>query len=322
VERLTGSDGETLERYEYEGYGEFRIFAGEASLANSAYGWRWLFQGREHLPKLGAYDFRARTLWPEFGRFGQEDPLGAVDSSNLYQAFVGAPESNIDPLGTIVVDAAVSGSRRYRAVRASFLLSPLGSYVWNEFAASGWFTLTFTTTNDTRTSAVTSRIYDASGKYNAAEISVGPRFGQEPDPEPWYAKGRAIYANEPRADPRNVYTMGHEIGHVMYGLDPTKAANALLINTINAQMSPITTQMNPLVRILARHRTTAQARQLAQLQAQLAPLEATGRTLKAATETYADLIGELFYFSYRAAHPARGIRIPPGPFNVPAGSVP
>ena len=80
VERLTDVSGATLQRYEYEGYGKFQVFG------TSTLNWRWLFQGREYQPSLGAYDFRARTLWPELGRFGQEDPPGPVDHSNLYQA--------------------------------------------------------------------------------------------------------------------------------------------------------------------------------------------------------------------------------------------
>ncbi len=79
VDRLTDASGATLERYEYEGYGRFHIFdASSTPRATSEYGWRWLFQGREYLPALDAYDFRARTLWVEMGRFGQEDPEGEI----------------------------------------------------------------------------------------------------------------------------------------------------------------------------------------------------------------------------------------------------
>ncbi len=59
------------------GSGEFRIFDPNGNaLSTSAYGWTRLFQGREFIPMLDAYDFRARTLWPELGRFGQEDSAG------------------------------------------------------------------------------------------------------------------------------------------------------------------------------------------------------------------------------------------------------
>lgn len=325
VERLTGADGETLERYEYEGYGEFRIFAGEAGLANSAYGWRWLFQGREHLPKLGAYDFRARTLWPEFGRFGQEDPLGAVDSSNLYQAFLAAPNQYVDPSGSVIAEVAVLASpraRRYTAVKNSFLLAPLGAYVWSRFSTVS-FRLEFTGNNTRNLSAETKRKLDASGNYTFAEISVGPNFGREPAAESWYAKGRAIYARDRDHDARNVYTMGHEFGHLIYGFDPITSAAAHQIDVVNSQIRTLEPQHSALLRIPARRITAAQRQQLAQLRQQISALSSSlPSTAQEDSEKYADGIGEVFYYSYRAAHPARRIRVPSPTPTLPQGGVP
>ncbi|MHB0972605.1 MAG: RHS repeat-associated core domain-containing protein, partial [Thermoanaerobaculia bacterium] len=100
VDRLTDGGGATLERYEYEGYGQFHIFtATSVEQPFGAYGWKWLFQGREYDRTLNAYDFRARTLWPELGRFGQEDPADAGDSANRYQAFLGDWTGKTDPRG-------------------------------------------------------------------------------------------------------------------------------------------------------------------------------------------------------------------------------
>lgn len=103
VERLSDSAGATLERYDYQGYGKPRIFdAVSAPRGTSSYGWRWLFQGREYLSMLSAYDFRARTLWPELGRFGQEDPR--ADPNNvLLPALVGRWSGLTDPSGLVVV---------------------------------------------------------------------------------------------------------------------------------------------------------------------------------------------------------------------------
>ncbi|MBK9376749.1 MAG: RHS repeat protein [Holophagales bacterium] len=90
VAYLTGPDGTVLERYDYETYGRFRVFAPDGSArTTSAFGWNRLFQGREYVAALEAYDFRNRHLLPALGRFAQEDPLGYVDSLNLYQAFGG-----------------------------------------------------------------------------------------------------------------------------------------------------------------------------------------------------------------------------------------
>ncbi|HJQ41121.1 MAG TPA: Ig-like domain-containing protein [Thermoanaerobaculia bacterium] len=100
VDRITDQSGATLERYEYDGYGRFRVFdANSAEIASSGIGWRWLFQGREFEPSLSTFDFRARTLWPDLGRFGQEDPMGVHDSPNLYQAFGGDWAGITDPTG-------------------------------------------------------------------------------------------------------------------------------------------------------------------------------------------------------------------------------
>lgn len=100
VTHLTNADGQVVEKYVYEGYGKFRIFdASNSPLSASAYGWNRLFQGREYIPLLDAYDFRARLLIPELGRFGQEDPAGYEDSPNLYQAFLGDWANHVDPEG-------------------------------------------------------------------------------------------------------------------------------------------------------------------------------------------------------------------------------
>ncbi|MHB0971540.1 MAG: DUF6531 domain-containing protein [Thermoanaerobaculia bacterium] len=117
VDRLTDATGATLERYEYQGYGELRIFGASSSeLPFSAYDWPWLFQGREQVPFLGAWDFRARTLWPGLGRFGQEDPLGTVNHPNLYQAFLGDWQSNRDPYGTEILPGEIDAPNPYGLV--------------------------------------------------------------------------------------------------------------------------------------------------------------------------------------------------------------
>jgi hypothetical protein len=60
---------------------------------------------------VDAYDFRARTLWPEIGRFGQEDPAGTGDSPNRYQALVGNWRWYVDPFG-LEVFALADGKTR------------------------------------------------------------------------------------------------------------------------------------------------------------------------------------------------------------------
>ena len=82
------------------GSGEFRIFdPANSPRTVSSYGWNRLFQGREYLGMFDGYDFRARILWPELGRFGQEDPAGTGDSLNPYQAVGGQWTRLVDPTG-------------------------------------------------------------------------------------------------------------------------------------------------------------------------------------------------------------------------------
>lgn len=111
VDRLTDASGNTLERYEYTGYGELRIFSSTSfEQSASAYGWKWLFQGREYDRATGGYDFRSRTLWPELGRFGQEDSIHEgpmmMDTPNLYQALRLDFAGKTDPDGTWTVDVS------------------------------------------------------------------------------------------------------------------------------------------------------------------------------------------------------------------------
>jgi hypothetical protein len=120
-----------------------------------------------------------------------------------------------------------------------------------------------------------------------------------------------------------VYTFGHELGHIMSGFDPAQSADARKITLTNAQLAALTPALQTLYRIPARSRSNAQQAQLAALQAQSAALYATISPLALPAEQYADRMGQLFYFSFRAAHPhRRAIASPVGPVGLPSGSLP
>ena len=55
--------------------------------------------GRLYDAEIGVYDVRARWYEPDRGCFLSDDPLGAVDSWNLYQYGWGTPGSWMDPFG-------------------------------------------------------------------------------------------------------------------------------------------------------------------------------------------------------------------------------
>jgi RHS repeat-associated protein len=67
--------------------------------ASSAFGNTTLFQGRLWVPELGLYYYRARWYDPQLGDFLERDPLGPVDSPNLYQALGRNPVNITDPQG-------------------------------------------------------------------------------------------------------------------------------------------------------------------------------------------------------------------------------
>ncbi|MFN3409410.1 MAG: RHS repeat-associated core domain-containing protein [Limisphaerales bacterium] len=77
VTELTGWLGHVRERYEYDVYGQPTIRDAVGNLlTNSAFGNRFLFQGRDRDPDTGLYHFRYRTYSPTVGRFLQVDPIG------------------------------------------------------------------------------------------------------------------------------------------------------------------------------------------------------------------------------------------------------
>jgi RHS repeat-associated protein len=125
VERLTDAAGATVERYEYAGFGEFRVFdSAGIPRATSAGGWKWLFQGREYNALLHAYDFRARTLWPSLGRFGQEDMLHheLPESTNLYQSLQSSFVNRTDPSGRWTIDKSIDTPLLRGAIKRAKLI--------------------------------------------------------------------------------------------------------------------------------------------------------------------------------------------------------
>jgi len=58
---------------------------------------------------LQLYDYRARFLLPDWGRFGQRDAIGYQDGANLYQYVKGMPMVLTDPSGQVVPIVIVVG---------------------------------------------------------------------------------------------------------------------------------------------------------------------------------------------------------------------
>ena len=102
---ISKDNGDILERYEYGDYGKVSFFnAAGLSIPAPAYNAQHLYTGRSLITGTGLYDYRFRVMDPETGRFVHKDPLGFVDSMNLYSYGIVSPYSGGDPYGLDWID--------------------------------------------------------------------------------------------------------------------------------------------------------------------------------------------------------------------------
>ena len=100
VDRIVDESGEVVERYEYTAYGEATLFDNQSNeITESRVGNPYGFQGRRYDPESNLMYFRNRMYSPEMKRFISMDPLGFVDSMNLYETFGCDPVNIIDRFG-------------------------------------------------------------------------------------------------------------------------------------------------------------------------------------------------------------------------------
>jgi RHS repeat-associated protein len=98
---LANSSGSIVESYVYDAYGNVTIRNGSGTVIPvSAYGNRFLFQGREYDYTTQLYHFRARWYDPETGRWLSNDPIGISGGLNLYAFCANNPVNFVDPMGT------------------------------------------------------------------------------------------------------------------------------------------------------------------------------------------------------------------------------
>jgi RHS repeat-associated protein len=90
-----------LERYIYDPYGSPTVLNPDWSLDadGTDFSFVYLHQGGRHDSTLKLSHFRNRDLHVELGRWTRQDPLGFVDGSNVYQAYVSSPVNGVDPSG-------------------------------------------------------------------------------------------------------------------------------------------------------------------------------------------------------------------------------
>jgi len=99
---LAESDGDIVERFTYNAYGEAQFRDPDFTIdANgSDYEWHYLYTTRHRDATTKLYFHRARYYHAQLGRFVSRDPIGyAAEDMNLY-AYVGnSPPRRTDPLG-------------------------------------------------------------------------------------------------------------------------------------------------------------------------------------------------------------------------------
>jgi len=105
IMHITDENGQVVEQYAYDAYGDPTIYDGGGTpLGESSIGNPYLFTGRRYDGESGFYYYRARYYSPALGRFLQRDPLGVgEDTANRLNAYTyvgNNPLNYTDPDGT------------------------------------------------------------------------------------------------------------------------------------------------------------------------------------------------------------------------------
>ncbi|TVL96339.1 MAG: hypothetical protein CV087_23810, partial [Candidatus Brocadia sp. WS118] len=100
ITEITNYAGGLLEYYTYDVYGQPTLFDDTSSQISSSFiDNPFFFTGRDYDFETGLYYYRARYYSPSLGRFLETDPLGYMDSMNLFAYVRNNSWNLVDPLG-------------------------------------------------------------------------------------------------------------------------------------------------------------------------------------------------------------------------------
>jgi len=108
VTALVETDGDVVERYMYDPYGQVTVLNGEDDNDGDEWtvdsdGGDWdneiLYCGYRHDPETGLYHVRNRYYHPTLGRWTTRDPIGYADGMNLYEYCSSSPLIYTDQSG-------------------------------------------------------------------------------------------------------------------------------------------------------------------------------------------------------------------------------
>ena len=114
---LVDKDGTLVESYRYDAWGRvLGVYTGGGqAIATSAFGNRYLWQGREYSWKTGLYFFRARWYDPVTGRWLSNDPIGISGGLNQYVFCANNAMNFTDPEGLDTYLITVSSLSEFQA---------------------------------------------------------------------------------------------------------------------------------------------------------------------------------------------------------------
>ncbi len=132
VVAMTDESAAVVERYDYDAYGEPRVYAGVSGSAESgalrmasAIGNPYLHQGLRWDNETGLHENRMRSLHSRLGRYMQRDPAGYMDGQSLYLYGHSSCFNFVDPLGLIpeISTSGLTAGAVGFVVRAQFWVS-------------------------------------------------------------------------------------------------------------------------------------------------------------------------------------------------------